>query len=311
MPSLDLSGAALADCRLCPRRCGVDRTAGPAGYCRTGAGLAVASICLHRGEEPPVSGPAGIANLFFAHCNLRCAYCQNRQISRPDSPLREWSMEHVLRELEACFQAGATALGFVSPSHQLPQMLEIIDAVRAAGHRPVVVCNTSAYDRPEALAALDGHVDVWLPDFKYADPALAAALSDAPDYPDVALAALREMRRQSGTGLELDDEVRAIHGIIVRHLVLPGHVDNSVQALRLLAEELGTNVHVSLMSQYHPVSSVPGHPELDRTLTAAEFDEVKVAFDTLGFRNGWVQELDSPESYLPDFAADGHPFERS
>lgn len=300
----------LRDCALCPRECHVDRLAGERGYCQTGADFSIGSICLHRGEEPPVSGAAGICNVFFTHCNLQCLYCQNHQISRNavSSPEFSLSLEKILDEIGACLDQGAHAVGFVSPSHVLPQMETIMLAMGARGRRPRWVYNTNAYDKAESLRRFEGRLDVFLPDFKYMDPGLAASLSGAPNYPEVARAALREMFRQKGTGLILDDQGRVQSGLIIRHLILPGQVENSLACLRFIAEELSPRVTVSLMSQYTPMPAVAGHPELSRALLPGEYEAVMEEMDRLGLENGWAQELESAYHYHPDFECN-HPFE--
>lgn len=297
-------------CTLCPRRCGARRAEGQLGYCRTGAGFSIGAICVHRGEEPPVSGPRGIANVFFTRCNLQCVFCQNHQISRNRGPIIEYalSLEQVVGCLEAALERGAGAVGFVSPSHCIPQMRAIIAALSARQPRPAFVMNTNAYDTVAALASLEGLVDVYLPDLKYIDGELAGRFSDAPDYPEVAGAALREMYRQKGSRLPIGPSGYAETGLIIRHLVLPGQAENSKRCLRWIADYLSPDVHLSLMAQYHPTPAVAGHPELGRRVTPEEYEEVLDELHSLGFWRGWTQALASPESYQPDFAR-SHPFE--
>jgi len=299
-----------APCRLCPRRCGARRGDGQLGYCQTGAGYEIGAICVHRGEEPAIGGSRGICNVFFAHCNLQCVYCQNHQISRNRGTAiaHALTLEQVVARVEAFLAQGVRAVGFVSPSHCLPQMRAIIRALRRRQHRPVFVMNTNAYDDPDALAALEGEIDVYLPDLKYTDAALAARLSDAPDYPDAAAQALTEMYRQKGSRLALDADGLATSGLIVRHLVLPGHIENSLACLRWIADHLSTDVHLSLMAQYRPTPAVAGDPHLGRTLAPEEYQRVLGEMERLGFWRGWTQALASPGSYSPDFAR-AHPFE--
>ena len=306
---MTLSMNTLRECRLCPRRCGVDRCAGATGFCRTDAGLHVAAITLHRGEEPAVSGERGICNVFFSHCNLRCRFCQNEQISRNEIVLREASqtLAEVAAAIGRILDTGINRLGFVSPSHLLPQMSAIIHAVRNLGHRPVIVFNSNGYDLVEGLRELDDLVDVYLPDFKYADPQLASRLSGAADYPEVAMAALAEMYRQRGNVVHLDEHSLAERGLIVRHLVLPGAVDNSIQALRLLAGRLSNRITLSLMAQYNPTPAVTDLPPLNRRLLPEEYAQVVAEMEQLGFANGWVQDLDSSGCFNPDFRRD-EPF---
>ena len=295
-------------CEACPRSCRIDRAAGAQGYCRSGSGLEIASICLHRGEEPAISGERGICNIFFSHCNLQCVFCQNYQISRNDSPAKSMGIEEVVRTATRFLDEGAASIGFVSPSHMIAPMRSIVEALRASGLRPIVVMNTNAYDRAETIASLEDVVDVYLPDFKYMDHSLALELSGAWNYPEVALAALREMYRQKGPDLALRDDGTASSGLIVRHLIIPGQAENSKAVLRAIAKELSPSVHLSLMSQYYPAPGVAGHPWLGRTITRGEYDEVFDELVRLGFQRGWVQELESQETYRPDFTKP-HPFE--
>jgi putative pyruvate formate lyase activating enzyme len=300
---------ALHHCSICPRQCGVDRVAGPAGFCRTDAGYALASVTLHRGEEPVISGTNGICNVFFGHCNLRCRYCQNFQISRNEAPIRgaDWSLTTIVDAIIALLDTGVGRLGFVSPSHMVPQMAAIIDAVHNRGYRPVIVYNSNGYDRVATLRELESLVDVYLPDYKYSDPILAGQWSAAADYPEVAAQALREMYRQKGNILHLDDAGLVERGMIVRHLVLPGAVANSLGVLRFLADELSNRITLSLMSQYHPIAAVANLDPLNRRLQPEEYAQVVAEMQHLGFDHGWVQEFASSDYYNPDFERDS-PF---
>jgi putative pyruvate formate lyase activating enzyme len=274
------------------------------------AGLNIASVCVHRGEEPAISGPAGICNIFFKGCNLRCIYCQNHEISHTqdsrgdDGP----DLHDLLDRIEKILSGGITAIGFVSPSHVVPQVKTIIRGLNSRGLRPVTVYNTSSYDRAETLRSISDLIDVYLPDFKYVTPSMALEYSEASDYPRVAMAALREMYYQKGSVLRIDEEGRAESGIIIRHLVLPGHADESIRVLETIAAELSPGINLSLMSQYHPPFQVRSHPVLNRPLRADEYEKVAEAMERLGFRNGWVQQMDSFQNYLPDFRKE-HPFE--
>ena len=295
-------------CTVCPRGCGVDRAGGVLGFCRSGSGYEIASICVHRGEEPVLSGTRGICNIFFSHCNLQCVYCQNYQISRNTSLGRSLGLNEVVHAVLETFRAGATHVGFVSPSHMIEQMKSIIAEIRRAGESPVFVMNTNAYDRPDVLRSLEGLIDVYLPDFKYMDPVLARELSGAEDYPEVALAALREMYRQKGSTLVMREDGSVASGLIIRHLVIPGHVANSRACLGAIAEELSTSVYLSLMSQYYPPPVVAEYPGLDRIIEQGEYEEVLEELERLGFHRGWFQEFGSAITYQPDFSRP-HPFE--
>ena len=300
----------LKECSICPRDCHADRTSSHLGYCQAGIGFAVDSIFPHRGEEPALSGQRGICNLFFNHCNMQCIYCQNYQISENCSPVARDhdDLVSIIKQIEAILATGVRLVGFVSPSHFVPQMKVIINTLKARGHNPTFVFNTNGYDRVETIRQLNGAIQVYLPDLKYMDNKLAAKYSDTPNYVEHATAAIREMFRQKGSCIRTDDEGVIESGMIIRHLVLPGEVENSKTVLRFIADELSPSVHVSLMSQYYPTHRVSTHPTLGRTVTKTEYHEVLHEFERLGFYRGWLQELTSPHHYRPDFLRD-RPFE--
>jgi len=298
------------NCTLCPRECRVNRFKGETGYCGMNAGLNIASICIHRGEEPSISGINGICNIFFSGCNLHCLYCQNHEISRSSMVVGNAGMELsiVLDHIEKILSKGISSVGFVSPSHVVPQVKAIIKGLNSRGLKPITVYNTNSYDKLETIRSLSGLIDVYLPDYKYVTPEVASEYSDAPDYPAVALRAIKEMYYQKGSTLSVDENGRAENGMLIRHLVLPGHIEESRKVLRSIAEELSTGVNLSLMSQYHPTSFVSNHPVLNRSLSKSEYDAVVDAMEDLDFRNGWVQDMDSYQNYLPDFRKE-NPFE--
>jgi putative pyruvate formate lyase activating enzyme len=300
----------LEHCTLCPRECGVDRFTGRTGFCGMDAGFNIASVCIHRGEEPVISGTAGICNIFFEGCNLRCLYCQNHEISQQGKKLPHpgTDPEKLLDQIEKILSDGINAVGFVSPSHVVPQVKLIIRGLNSRGLKPVTVYNTSSYDKVETLKDLSDIIDVYLPDFKYATPSIAMKYSEASDYPQVALKALKEMYYQKGSVLRVDEEGRAESGMLIRHLVLPGHIEESIKVLEIIAEELSPGVNMSLMSQYHPAFRARNHPVLNRPLLKEEYDTVANAMKKMGFRNGWLQDMDSFQNYIPDFRKD-HPFE--
>ena len=299
----------LSDCSLCSRECHADRFGRELGYCKSDASFNISSICIHKGEEPVISGPRGICNAFFAHCNLQCIYCQNWQISINRTEISEFGMEisEVISQITSILDTGINMVGFVSPSHHIPQMKVIINIIHSLGYKPVWVFNTNGYDKPGIIRSLEGIIDVFLPDFKYMDKNLSEAYSDAPDYPEVAEEALKEMYRQKGSALHINRESTAESGIIIRHLVLPGQVMNSVRVLRCIAEKLSPEVHISLMSQYYPTPLVSCHPYLSRPVSTAEYSKVTKEMDRLGMHNGWIQSLESSGTYCPDFNK-FHPF---
>lgn len=289
-------------CDVCPRGCEADRVE-RYGFCQAGSEPVAAAVCAHKGEEPPISGERGICNVFFAHCNLRCVYCQNYAVSRglpaADNAPAYHGVEAIVDRIAEVLTETENIVGFVSPSHYADAIPAIVETLHTRGLQPVTVYNTGGYDSVKTLQRLEPYIDVYLPDYKYADPQLAARYSHAPDYPQVAWAALKEMYRQKGSGLPTDERGLAYRGIIVRHLVLPGQTDNTLAVLDRLAD-LSLNLHVSLMAQYYPPR--PGLPDaLDRTLTPEEYDCAVDRLHALGLSRGWVQELESEACYRPDF----------
>ena len=296
-------------CTLCPRNCRVNRLEGDKGYCKSDAGYRAASICIHRGEEPVISGKFGICNIFFPHCNLQCVYCQNYQISRNESLCRieASSLEEIVNKVTGLLELGCESVGFVSPTHYLPHVHAIIDTLHDKGLRPAMVYNTNGYDRVEMLQALEAKIDIYLPDIKYLDPDIAGNYSGAKDYPEVVKRSVKEMYRQKGSSVILSETGTALRGLIIRHLVLPGLAEESRKILRWIAEELSPSVHISLMAQYYPPEGTDCPPEMQRSITPKEYNSIIREMESLGFGNGWLQELDSPGQYIPDFGRD-QPF---
>jgi putative pyruvate formate lyase activating enzyme len=298
----------LSHCVLCPRECGVNRFCGPLGFCNSDAGFHISSICNHKGEEPVISGTKGICNIFFPHCNLQCIYCQNHEISsnKEISKRSHQSFDDIIACICETLEYTENILGFVSPSHYIPQMMTIIRGLHNAGKYPVFVYNTNSYDKVKTLQSLEGIIDIYLADYKYADNEKALAYSQARDYPRVAKDAISEMYRQKGSGLIINDDGLAQSGVIVRHLILPGEIDSSIASLKCIAE-ISNKFHISLMSQYFPTDLVKNHPVLYRTITPEEYQKVVDAFYDLGFYRGWIQDTDSHSSLRPDFSKD-EPF---
>lgn len=301
---------ALSDCALCPRECHVNRLKGELGYCKTDASFVVSSVCIHRGEEPVISGKKGICNIFFNHCNLQCIYCQNYQISDNSLPLEHYKMEldEIVMQIIAILNTDIHLVGFVSPSHVVPQMMAIIRALNDRGYFPRWVYNSNGYDKVATLQSLEGVIDIYLPDLKYLDADLAERLSGAHDYPEIAALALKEMYRQKGPVLHTSMDGVAEAGILIRHLVLPSHIGNSLRVLRFIAEELSPDMNLSLMSQYYTTHRMSGHPELGRRLHFKEYDQTLREMDLLGIHHGFTQELSGHDQYRPDFMKP-HPFE--
>ena len=298
------------NCNICPRKCGVDR-AHTLGFCRIDHRPHIAEICVHRGEEPVLGGDRGVCNVFFSSCNLRCSFCQNYEISQETSPKKEITSLHSAADLiiNILSTNQITALGFVSPSHQAFQMKAIIDIIRKRGFSPTIIYNTNAYDNVDTLRELEDYVDIYLPDYKYADNSIAVKYSQAPNYAEIALNAIKEMYRQKGATLEIGSDGIAKKGIILRHLVLPGNVFNSINVLKKVAYEISPDLHISLMSQYYPEYKAKQDEKLGRLITPKEYNKVTEAAETLGLINGWVQELGSNQNYRPDFTREGSPFD--
>jgi putative pyruvate formate lyase activating enzyme len=297
---------------MCPRQCGADRTSSVLGFCGVDGKPHIAEICLHKGEEPVLGGEAGVCNVFFSSCNLKCVFCQNYEISQLKDCKKEiTSVQKAVDRIANILCTGVKALGFVSPSHQVFQMKTIIDLLHKRGFYPTVIYNSNGYDDVATLRELECYVDIYLPDFKYGLSELGVKYSSAPDYPETALKALKEMYYQKGSRLETDDSGRALNGLIIRHLVLPGNIENSLKALETIAYEISPNIHISLMSQYYPEFKALEISGLDRLLTEDEYDTVCQKAEDLGLYKGWFQQLESNKNYRPDFKKEGNPFEEN
>lgn len=302
----------LDHCTICPRNCGVNRNTGQLGYCGSDAAYNIGSICIHRGEEPPISGPKGICNVFFSRCNLQCIFCQNYQISRRRGIIESmpYTLEEIVSAIIDILDQGIDSVGFVTPTHFTPHIKAIILRLNQMGYKPITVYNSNGYDSVGVLREFEGLIDVYLPDFKYFNPLLAEKYSGALDYPEVAKGAISEMYRQKGSTVVTNDNGLAVTGLIIRHLVLPGQVKDSIEILKWIAAALSASVSISLMSQYYPTVNVTGHSHLGRNLTSQEYQEVLEVMENLEFTRGWIQHPESAISYLPDFKMD-QPFKES
>lgn len=280
----------LSECKLCPRACGVNRARGQRGVCGADDRILVARAALHFWEEPPISGEAGSGTVFFSNCPLHCIYCQNAPIAngRSGAAVSVRRLARIFLELQ---EQGALNVNLVTATHYVPHILEALALSRRGGLGIPVVYNTSGYETPETISLLDGAVDTYLTDFRYMSPSTAKEYSNAPDYPRVAKLALAAMASQ-----EAD--------IIVRILLLPGHLDEAKAAVLHLHETYGERVKLSMMSQYTPAGVHPGHPELDRRVTPEEFEGLLDFADFIGCDDYFWQEGDAAqESFIPDFAS--------
>ncbi|GIW52596.1 MAG: radical SAM protein [Gemmatimonadales bacterium] len=279
--------ASLADCRACPRDCRVNRLEDKWAACKTGRYAVVSSYFPHFGEEDCLRGWNGSGTIFFAHCNLRCVFCQNFDISQAIKPTaapghRPEQIAAMMLELQAM---GCHNINFVTPEHVVPQIVEALAVAIPQGLNLPIVYNTSAYDSMESLELMDGIVDIYMPDFKYWSPERSKVYLKAEDYPEAARAAIKEMHRQVGP-LILDADGLAKRGLLIRHLVMPGCLDETRAILEWIASELGPDTYVNLMDQYYPAGKVSAiqYPEINRRLTSREFEEAKAIARDLGLK---------------------------
>lgn len=278
----------LAACDLCPHDCGVDRIRGGQGICGAGMQPKIASANVHRGEEPPISGTRGSGTIFLSGCSLKCVFCQNFPISQFGNG-GELTTRQLAERMLKLQRQRAHNINFVTPTHFLPQILAALWLAIPQGFRLPIVWNSSGYEKPDALALLEGVVDIYLPDMKYCDDTVSRELSAAPHYREVNRAAVLEMFRQVGR-LQVDEDGIGVRGLVIRHLVLPGGRSGTEQALAWIAENLGTDTHIALMSQYFPAHRATGTAGMARRISEDEYDAAVEALEGLGFENGWVQE---------------------
>ena len=299
----------LRSCDICPRNCGIDRISGETGFCGAGAELAISSSCVHLGEEPVLVAGRGVGNFFLSGCNLRCVFCQNWQISqRPIPPSDITSPEALAAQMMRFQEMGLPSVGFVSPTHFIPQIVQAIEIAACSGLTLPLIHNSNAYDSVDVIRLLDGIFDIYLPDFKYASNEAAEKYSSAPGYVENAIAVHREMFRQVGE-LTVDETGAACQGVLVRHLVLPANQSQSGEVLGILAREVSPSIAVSLMAQYYPTHRAREFPLIARGLWQEEYLLAETKLEELGLTEGWVQSWrHSPRNYLPDFDGDA-PFD--
>lgn len=296
-------------CRLCPKECGVNRKE-KLGLCRASEEMKISWYGFHPGEEPPISGSKGSGTIFFCHCNLKCVFCQNWQISQEGANCQKVSGERLVEIFFELQNKGRHNINLVTPtiwtlsrkagSGSDGQLIKAIRKAKKKGLKIPIVWNSNAYEKVETLKMLDGLVDIYLPDYKYSDDHIAIKYSSAPKYPEIARRAVLEMQRQVGD-LVLGKEGIAKKGLIVRHLVLPNHLENTYKCLEFI-RSLSDNVNLSLMSQYNPQYKADQFPEINRFLDQKEFESVSKMVEELNFQYGWIQEFGGAVKCLnPDF----------
>ncbi|MGZ3579708.1 MAG: radical SAM protein [Syntrophales bacterium] len=294
----------LKSCTLCPRKCMVDRTRGASGFCGLADDVALSHSLPHYGEEPPISGTRGAGTIFLSSCNLRCIYCQNYQLSHDISGKRidveELSGIMLALEKENCHNIEP-----VTPTPQIPQVMEALLIARQRDLRLPLVYNCGGYENPEVLRMLDGMVDIYLPDFKYGMENDALILSGVKDYAAHAIPSIKEMVRQVGVELCVGEGV-AKRGMLIRHLVIPGFISNSLEVLGLIKKHISLSIPLSVMSQYTPIPSVKNHPHWGKRVTREEYELVINHALDMGFETIFTQDVDE-RSLAPDFSKDA-PF---
>lgn len=289
----------LEQCKLCPRSCGSNRAAGQTGYCGMSAEVKVARASLHMWEEPCISGTNGSGTVFFTGCPLKCVYCQNRTIAIGSTGERI-SIERLSEIFIELQEKGAHNINLVTPTHYVPQIVEALKSAKEKGLHIPIVYNTGSYEKAETIQALEGLVDIYLPDCKYYDSELAAKYSNAPDYFKVASDAIEEMVRQVGKPMFEGNLMK--RGVIVRHMILPGHTKDSRKIIERLYKTYGDDIYISIMNQYTPLPQMKNFPEINRRITAREYDKVVDYAISLGIENAFIQEGETAkESFIPDF----------
>lgn len=296
----------MSNCNLCPRQCGADRENGKSGICGvSGKNILAARAALHFWEEPCISGERGSGTVFFSGCPLRCVYCQNYQIAGTEvgMEISEERLKEIFLELQ---EKDAHNINLVTPTHYTPEIIRAIRKAKERGLRLPIVYNCSGYEKVETLKMLKGIVNVYLTDFKYMEREAAVRYSKAPDYPEIARAALKEMMNQTG-GAKFDENGIMQSGVIVRHLLLPGHVRNARAVVKYVYETYGDQLYLSLMNQYTPLPQVKKEfPELDRRVTEREYQRLISYALEIGVENAFIQDGNTAkESFIPMFDYEG------
>lgn len=292
------------NCLLCPRKCGINRRTGQTGVCGVSSEIKVARAALHYWEEPCISGKRGSGAVFFSGCSLHCVFCQNREISdgKAGKLISKERLSDIFMELA---DKGANNINLVTPGQYIPDIVWAVNDAKSRGMKLPIIYNTSGYENVTELKLLEGIVDVYLPDFKYMDSTLSARYSRAKDYPSVAKQALSEMVRQQ-PDVVIDDATGLIQkGVIVRQLLLPGHVNDAKAVLKYLYDTYRDHVYISMMSQFTPIA-LKDYPEINRTVTRREYERLVDYALEIGITNAFIQEGDvAKDSFIPAFDCEG------
>ena len=290
----------LKRCNLCPYRCGVDRNNGEIGKCRASDKIKIALASLHYYEEPCISGKKGSGTIFFSYCNLNCIYCQNYEISQMGKG-KYITIKHLAEIMIKQQEKGAENINLVTPTMYVPQIIEAIKKARANGFNLPIIYNSNGYENVETLRMLEGYIDVYLPDFKYYNNKLGEKYSNIKNYPEIAKIAIKEMYRQVGHPV-LDERGMIKQGLVIRHLVIPGYIENSKQILKWIKDNIDSSVYISVMAQYFPTYLAKKDDKINRKLNKDEYEKIEDFLYSLGLENGYIQELgEHEEEYVPKF----------
>lgn len=294
----------LENCKLCKRECSINRLKGELGFCAATDKIKIAKASLHFWEEPPISGSNGSGTIFFSHCNFKCVFCQNYDISQEynGANISIERLSEIFLELE---QKGANNINLVTPTSYVPQIIAALDIARNNGLTLPILYNTNGFDTLDTIKLLDGYIDVYLPDYKYFDDKYAIKYSKVSGYKDNLLPILKEMFRQTGNAL-FDENGRITKGVIIRHLLLPGLLFDSKKIIDSIYNTFGDNVYISIMNQYTPMFNASNYPEINKSVNPKLYNALIDYASELGVKNGFIQESSSSTEYfIPKFNLDG------
>ena len=282
-------------CQICPRKCKTNRLKNKRGFCKTGLKPMVCSFLAHHGEEPPISGTSGSGTIFFTNCNMGCVYCQNYEFSQSGEG-REVDFEELAGFMLELQKLGCHNINLVTPTHVMPQILKALKIAIPKGLKAPLVYNTGGYELPEIIKLLDGIVDIYLPDMRYADEEASVKYSCAPGYPEYNRNSVKEMHRQVGIA-KMDNEGIIKSGLVIRHLVLPNNTSGTEKIMKFIAEEVSPDTYISLMSQYLPYYKASEFKDISRRLLMKEYEEAREIMGKCGLSNGWIQESYGSERF--------------